>query len=109
MDDLQLSHVPMTRTGMLIRRPVADVFEAFANPDITTAFWFTRSSPTTVEWTFSPRQADGSRLVPAPVGAGAGSPGVVARPDAPSRGAARTQCNSGGARRQWLSFSFRSR
>jgi hypothetical protein len=31
MDDLQLSHVPMTRPGMLIRRPVADVFEAFAN------------------------------------------------------------------------------
>jgi len=65
MDDLQLSHVPMTRPGMLIRRPVADVSEAFANRDITTTFWFTRSSPTTAEWTFAPRQADGSRLVPA--------------------------------------------
>jgi uncharacterized protein YndB with AHSA1/START domain len=29
---------------MLIRRPVADVFEAFINPDITTKFWFTKSS-----------------------------------------------------------------
>jgi len=32
------------KTGMLIRRPVAEVFEAFVNPDITTQFWFTRSS-----------------------------------------------------------------
>ena len=29
---------------MLIRKPVADVFEAFVNPDITTKFWFTKSS-----------------------------------------------------------------
>ncbi len=29
---------------MLIRRPVAAVFEAFVNPAITTKFWFTRSS-----------------------------------------------------------------
>src|SRR5262245_52067054 len=32
------------RTGMLIRRPVADVFEAFVNPEITTKFWFTRTT-----------------------------------------------------------------
>lgn len=44
MDNLQLKQVPVTRTGMLIRRPVADVFEAFVNPDITTKFWFTKSS-----------------------------------------------------------------
>lgn len=44
MDKLQLKHVPVTKTGMLIRRPVAEVFEAFINPDITTKFWFTRSS-----------------------------------------------------------------
>ena len=44
MDNLQLTHVPMTKTGMLIRRPVADVFEAFINPEITTQFWFTKSS-----------------------------------------------------------------
>jgi uncharacterized protein YndB with AHSA1/START domain len=29
---------------MLIRRPVAEVFEAFVNPAITTKFWFTKSS-----------------------------------------------------------------
>jgi uncharacterized protein YndB with AHSA1/START domain len=29
---------------MLIRRPVEDVFEAFINPEITTNFWFTKSS-----------------------------------------------------------------
>ena len=29
---------------MLIRRPVADVFEAFINPEVTTNFWFTKSS-----------------------------------------------------------------
>jgi hypothetical protein len=44
MDNLQLKQVPMAKTGMLIRKPVADVFEAFINPDITTKFWFTKSS-----------------------------------------------------------------
>ena len=29
---------------MLIRRPVAEVFEAFVDPAITSKFWFTRSS-----------------------------------------------------------------
>ena len=29
---------------MLIRKPVAEVFEAFVNPAITTKFWFTKSS-----------------------------------------------------------------
>jgi uncharacterized protein YndB with AHSA1/START domain len=44
MDGLQLKEVPMTKTGMLIRRPVAEVFEAFVDPDITTKFWFTKGS-----------------------------------------------------------------
>jgi uncharacterized protein YndB with AHSA1/START domain len=44
MDNLQLKQVPTTKTGMLVRKPVADVFEAFVNPHITTKFWFTRSS-----------------------------------------------------------------
>ncbi len=39
MDTLQLTRVPTMNTGMLIRRPVGDVFEAFVNPDITTQFW----------------------------------------------------------------------
>ena len=44
MDKPRLKHEPIAKTGMLIRKPVADVFEAFINPDITTKFWFTRSS-----------------------------------------------------------------
>lgn len=44
MNNLQLKQAPIATTGMLIRKPVADVFEAFINPDITTKFWFTRSS-----------------------------------------------------------------
>ena len=44
MDHLQLTQVPVTKTGMLIRKPVEEVFEAFINPDVTTKFWFTKSS-----------------------------------------------------------------
>ncbi|HEX2463576.1 MAG TPA: SRPBCC family protein [Thermoanaerobaculia bacterium] len=44
MDDLRLTRAPVTETGMLIRKPPADVFEAFVDPDRTTQFWFTKSS-----------------------------------------------------------------
>lgn len=44
MSNLQLTQVPSSNTAMLIRKPVADVFEAFINPAITTRFWFTHSS-----------------------------------------------------------------
>ena len=44
MDSLQLKQVPVVKTGMLIRRPVAEVFEAFINPEVTTQFWFTKGS-----------------------------------------------------------------
>ena len=44
MDNLQLTRVPVSKTGMLIRRTVADVFEAFVSPEITTKFWSTKSS-----------------------------------------------------------------
>ncbi len=44
MAQLQLEQIPVMNTGMLIRKPVAEVFEAFVNPDITTKFWFTKSS-----------------------------------------------------------------
>ena len=44
MDNLQLTQVPVSKTGMLIRRTVADVFEAFISPEFTTKFWFTKSS-----------------------------------------------------------------
>lgn len=42
--DLQLTQAPVVQTGMLIRRPAAEVFEAFVNPEITTQFWFTNST-----------------------------------------------------------------
>ena len=32
------------KVGMLIRKPVSTVFEAFTNPAITTKFWFTKST-----------------------------------------------------------------
>jgi uncharacterized protein YndB with AHSA1/START domain len=44
MDNLQLTQAPVSKTGMLIRRTVADVFEAFISPEFTTKFWFTKSS-----------------------------------------------------------------
>jgi uncharacterized protein YndB with AHSA1/START domain len=44
MDNPQLTQVPTTDAGMLIRRPVAEVFEAFVDPEITTKFWFTKGS-----------------------------------------------------------------
>jgi uncharacterized protein YndB with AHSA1/START domain len=45
MDTLQqLTQVPVAKTGMLIRKPAAEVFAAFVEPQITTKFWFTKSS-----------------------------------------------------------------
>jgi len=44
MNTRELTHVPVMKTGMLIRRPAADVFEALVDPAITTKFWFTRGS-----------------------------------------------------------------
>jgi hypothetical protein len=32
MNNPQLTQVPRTKTGMLIRRPAAEVFDAFINP-----------------------------------------------------------------------------
>ena len=37
-------HRPVAKMELLIRKPVADVFEAFVNPDAITKFWFNRSS-----------------------------------------------------------------
>lgn len=41
---MQIQNTPVADTGMLIRRPVAEVFEAFVNPEITSRFWFTQGS-----------------------------------------------------------------
>lgn len=35
---------PIVECQMMIRKPVNEVFEAFINPEITTQFWFTKSS-----------------------------------------------------------------
>ncbi len=48
---------PTAKTGMLIRKPVAEVFDAFINPEITTKFWFTKSTGKLevgkqIEWTW---------------------------------------------------------
>lgn len=43
-EELCLAQPPVAKTAMLIRRPVADVFEAFVDPAVTTRFWFTKSS-----------------------------------------------------------------
>jgi len=36
--------MPVAKAAMLVRRPVAQVFEAFVDPAITSKFWFTRGS-----------------------------------------------------------------
>lgn len=46
---------PHVQVQMLIRKPVEEVFEAMVNPDITSKFWFTKSSGRvepgkTLEW-----------------------------------------------------------
>jgi len=41
---MKLQHAPVAKAEMLIRKPAAEVFEAFVNPAVTTKFWFTKSS-----------------------------------------------------------------
>lgn len=57
MTNLQLTHMPIAKAEMLIRKPVADVFTAFIDPAVTTRFWFTNSSgplepDAQVQWTW---------------------------------------------------------
>jgi uncharacterized protein YndB with AHSA1/START domain len=40
----ELTAMPTVEVSLLIRRPPDEVFAAFADPSITTRFWFTRSS-----------------------------------------------------------------
>jgi uncharacterized protein YndB with AHSA1/START domain len=44
MKNLKLSKAPVAKAEMLIRKPVAEVFEAFVDPEVTSKFWFTRGS-----------------------------------------------------------------
>ncbi len=41
---LQMTKFPVARAGMLIRKPADEIYEAFVDPNITTRFWFTKSS-----------------------------------------------------------------
>lgn len=41
---MQLTKPPVMKAIMMIRRPVADVFEAFVDPAITAKFWFSHGS-----------------------------------------------------------------
>lgn len=41
---MTLKTEPIARAEMLIRRPLAEVFEAFVEPAITCRFWFSRGS-----------------------------------------------------------------
>jgi uncharacterized protein YndB with AHSA1/START domain len=41
---MPLHTAPIARAEMLIRKPVAEVFEAFVDPAVTSRFWFTRGS-----------------------------------------------------------------
>ena len=44
MSNLQLTTLPVAKAAMLIRKPAAQVFDAFIDPAITTRFWFTKST-----------------------------------------------------------------
>ena len=44
METLQLTHPPIAKAEMLIRKPPAEVFAAFIDPEITRRFWFTKST-----------------------------------------------------------------
>lgn len=49
---------PVAATGMLIRRPVGEVFQAFVDPAVTARFWFTHGSRSLTEganvtWTWA--------------------------------------------------------
>src|SRR5687768_14995759 len=41
---MNLNQAPVAKAEMLIRRPIAEVFNAFVDPAITTKFWFTKGS-----------------------------------------------------------------
>lgn len=43
-NDLHITRIPDVKAEMLVRRPPEEVFRAFVDPDITTRFWFTKSS-----------------------------------------------------------------
>ena len=44
MEKLEVTKTPVAQAQMLIRRPPAEVFDAFIDPEITRRFWFTKST-----------------------------------------------------------------
>jgi len=44
MEKFQLTKPPIVKAEMLIRKPPAEVFEAFIDPEITRKFWSTKST-----------------------------------------------------------------
>lgn len=65
---MALTVPPVARATMLIRRSVDIVFTAFVNPDVTTKFWFSRSSGPlivgqTVTWYWDQYGVSGDVLV----------------------------------------------
>lgn len=64
-DQRHLASPVVVKSQMLIRRPVSEPFSAFIDPDITTRFWFTKSSGrlepgAEVEWTWEMYNASGT-------------------------------------------------
>jgi uncharacterized protein YndB with AHSA1/START domain len=54
---MHIENNAFAEAAMLIRKPIATVFEAFVNPYLTTKFWFSKASGTleegkTVDWTW---------------------------------------------------------
>src|SRR5690349_9141742 len=53
-----MSEAHVASVAMMIRKPVAEVYEAFVNPEITSKFWFTEGSArldagVPVRWTWA--------------------------------------------------------
>ncbi|UNO39102.1 SRPBCC family protein [Streptomyces sp. MST-110588] len=44
MQKLELTQAPAASASMIIRKPPEEVLEAFADPSVTTRFWYSRSS-----------------------------------------------------------------
>ena len=41
---MELTKTPVAKAALLIRKPIAEVYEAFVSPDIITNFWFDKST-----------------------------------------------------------------
>lgn len=54
---MTIENTTYAEAAMLINKPIATVFQAFINPQITTKFWFTKSSASleegeSIDWTW---------------------------------------------------------